>query len=75
MPRIAFFFGISIYMYMGDHGVPHCHGVFGDYAASFKIEDGELLAGQIPPKQGKKIREWILANQQELIEKWEELCD
>ena len=73
MPRIAFFFGISIYMYMDDHGVPHCHGVYGDYAASFAIKDGSILAGQMPPKQEKKIREWMLANQNELMEKWNEL--
>ncbi|MFZ2726413.1 MAG: DUF4160 domain-containing protein [Methylococcaceae bacterium] len=50
MPRIAFFFGISIYMYLDNHGVPHCHGIYGDYAGSFSIETGELLSGQVPPK-------------------------
>ena len=69
MPRIAFFFGISIYMYMDDHGVPHCHGVYEDYAASFAIIDGAILSGQMPPKQEKKIREWILTNLDELMEK------
>lgn len=49
MPRIAFFFGISIYMYLDDHGVPHCHAVYGDYAGAFSIENGDLLAGQMPP--------------------------
>ncbi|NJO18086.1 MAG: DUF4160 domain-containing protein [Thioploca sp.] len=44
------FFGISIYMYMDDHGVPHCHGIYGDYAGAFNLQDGELLAGQMPPK-------------------------
>ncbi|CAN2049953.1 DUF4160 domain-containing protein [Candidatus Magnetomoraceae bacterium gMMP-1] len=73
MPRIAFFFGISIYMYLDDHDIPHCHGICGDYAASFAIKDGEILAGQMPPKQDKKIREWILTNQEELMEKWNEL--
>lgn len=53
MPRIAFFFGISIYMYMDDHGIPHCHGICGDYAGAFNLQDGELLAGQMPPKQAK----------------------
>ena len=46
-------------MYMDDHGVPHCHGVYEDYAASFAIIDGAILSGQMPPKQEKKIREWI----------------
>ena len=73
MPRIAFFFEISIYMYMDDHGVPHCHAVYGEYAGSFSIIDGKLLAGQMPPAQTKKIQEFIQMNQSELIEKWNEL--
>ncbi|MFO7748760.1 MAG: DUF4160 domain-containing protein [Desulfobacteraceae bacterium] len=75
MPRIAFFFGISIYMYLGDHGKPHCHAVYGDYAASFLIEDGSILAGMIPPKQTRKITEWIISNKEDLLEKWNELTD
>jgi len=73
MPRIAFFFGISIYMYMDDHGVPHCHAVYGDYAGAFGLTDGVLLAGQMPPAQAKKIKTFILDNQNELLEKWHEL--
>jgi len=73
VPRIAFFFEISIYMYMDDHGVPHCHAVYGEYAGSFSIIDGKLLAGQMPPAQTKKIQEFIQMNQSELIEKWNEL--
>lgn len=75
MPRIAFFFGISIYMYMDDHGIPHCHGIYGDYAGSFSIESGERLAGEMLPRQAKKIKEFILANQAELMEKWNELSN
>jgi hypothetical protein len=73
MPRIAFFFGISIYMYMDDHGIPHCHAIYGDYAGSFSIESGECLAGEVPPSQAKKIKSFILNNQEELMEKWHEL--
>ncbi len=73
MPRIAFFFGISIYMYLDDHGKPHCHGIYGDYAGSFGIEDGELIAGEMPPRQVKKIKAFILANEPELMEKWNEI--
>lgn len=73
MPRIAFFFGISIYMYLDDHGTPHCHATYGDYAGSFQISDGALLAGQMPPSQQKKIKAFLLANQDDLLEKWNEL--
>lgn len=57
-------------MYMDDHGVPHCHGVYGDYAGSFGIGNGELLAGEMPPRQSKKIKEFILANKSELMDIW-----
>lgn len=75
MPRVAFFFGISIYMYMDNHGIPHCHAMYGDFAGSFSLEDGEPLAGEMPPAQAKKIKIFILNNQVELLEKWHELSD
>ena len=73
MPRIAYFLGISIYLYLDDHGTPHCHAMYGDYAGSFSLQDGSLLAGQMPPKQPKKIQDFISSNQEELMEKWNEL--
>ena len=75
MPRIAFFFGISIYMYMDDPGVPHCHAMYGDYAGAFRLDDGELLAGQMPPAPSNKIKRFICDNPAELREKWDELSD
>ena len=74
MPRVAYFLGISIYLYMDDHGVPHCHAVYGDYAGSFSLENGKLLAGQMPPPQMKKIRNFIESNRDELMEQWNELA-
>ena len=73
MPRIAYFLGISNYLYLDDHGTPHYHAMYGDYAGSFSLQDGSLLAGQMPPKQQKKIQDFISSNQEELMEKWNEL--
>jgi hypothetical protein len=42
MPRVAFFFGISIYIYAEDHPPFYCYGIYGDYGGSFNFEDGEL---------------------------------
>ena len=75
MPRIAYFFGISIYMYLDDHGSPHCHAIYGDYAGAYSIENAQRMAGLMPPQQEKKIREFILANQNDLMEKWHELSN
>lgn len=73
MPRVAFFFGISLYMYMDDHGTPHCHAMYGDYAGAFRLDNGDLMAGQMPPAQLKKIKQFICNNQVELLEKWNEI--
>ena len=73
MPRIAYFLGISIYLYLDDHGTPHCHAMYWDYAGAFSLQDGSLLAGQMPPKQQKKIQDFISSNQEELMEKWNDL--
>ena len=73
MPRIAYFLGISIYLYLDDHGTPHCHAMYEDYAGAFSLQDRSLLVGQMPPKQQKKIKDFISSNQEELMEKWNEL--
>jgi hypothetical protein len=48
--------------------------MYGDYAGAFRLDDGELMAGQMPPAQAKKIKRFICDNQAELLEKWDELC-
>lgn len=73
MPRIAFFFGISIYRYMDDHGAPDCHVAYGDYAGALDLVSGNCLAGLMPPLESRKIQEWIVASTAELLEKWHEL--
>lgn len=37
MPRIAEFYGIVIYMYHREHGVPHFHAVYGEHEAVIAI--------------------------------------
>ncbi|MDX1621000.1 MAG: aspartate carbamoyltransferase catalytic subunit, partial [Nitriliruptorales bacterium] len=37
--KLSEFFGISIYMYWGDHGPPHFHARYGGEKASISIED------------------------------------
>ena len=73
MPRVAYFFGISIYLNLDHHDAAHCQAMYGDYAGSFSPKDGALLAGQMPPQQQKKIQEFISSNHEELMEKWNEL--
>jgi hypothetical protein len=62
MPTISMFYGIIIQMLSFDnkeHNAPHIHIRYAEFRASFAIETGEIIAGNLPPKQTKLVQAWI----------------
>ena len=60
MPTISIFYGIYIMMYLRnkEHNPPHIHAFYGDRAATFYIENGDIYEGDFPArakKDGKRI--------------------
>lgn len=57
------------------HKTPHLHISYGVYkhAASYSLNDGEPIVGEIPSKYDKKVKQWIMTNQDVLMEIWDEL--
>ncbi|WP_316632631.1 DUF4160 domain-containing protein [uncultured Flavobacterium sp.] len=57
------------------HKTPHLHISYGinKHAASYSLIDGKPIVGEIPSKYDKKAKTWIDANQQILMQIWEEL--
>ena len=70
MPEISRFFGIVIAIYWQDHGVPHFHAKYGDYRASFSIQDLRLLEGALPPRVQALVLEWAFLHRDELLGDW-----
>ena len=73
MPRVSEFFGISIYLYFDDrsqHAVPHIHAIYRGNEAVYSIENGIRLAGQLPRRQDRQVREWMLLRARELEQAW-----
>ncbi len=70
MPTIAQFYGIIISMYWRDHAPPHFHANYSGAKAVVRIEDGEVIAGSLPPNARRIVREWALARQAELGQNW-----
>ena len=73
MPVIAMFYGLIVSMYFIDnrqHKSPHIHVKYQDDEAVFRIPDGELLSGSIPPAKMKLISAWIELHQDELMADW-----
>lgn len=74
MPIISMFYGIIIRMYLIDnrhHNLPHIHAKYAEFEASVKIEDGEILAGELPRKQLRLVQAWIELHRDELEADWE----
>jgi len=73
MPTISIFYGILIKMFFYDvekHHVPHIHAEYQDDVAVYAIEDGKVLAGNLPPKKHKLVVAWIEIHKEDLDNDW-----
>lgn len=71
MPRLSAFYGLVIYMYWRDHPPPHFHVEYGDRHALVGIVDGRVLAGSLPARALRLVREWRRIHVDELESAWE----
>ena len=60
MPIISVFFGIVIRMYFDDHPPPHFHAAYQGFEAFVAIETGEIVAGTLPRKAARLVKQWAL---------------
>jgi Domain of unknown function (DUF4160) len=72
VPRISFFYGISIWMYWneGAHARPHFHARYAEYVASIDF-GGDVIAGSLPRRALTLVAEWATLRQDELAANWE----
>jgi hypothetical protein len=74
MPTISMFYGILIALFYRDnvqHKTPHIHARYQTFKASLAIEDGSVLAGELPPRQLRMVQVWIDIHRDELLADWE----
>lgn len=69
LPVVARFDGIELLIYFQDHNPPHLHAFYGDCEAVFSMS-GEIMEGRFPPKQKKKVTNYIRSHQEELNGTW-----
>ena len=75
MPTISMFFGIIIRMYYApkEHNPPHLHAYFQDYKMTIRIDDGEIMEGNMPVRQIRLVQAWVEIHKDELWADWK-LC-
>ncbi|PKY10146.1 hypothetical protein B1757_11315 [Acidithiobacillus marinus] len=67
------FYGIIIRLYLIDnkhHNITDIHARYPELEASISIEEGELLAGDLPRKQMRLVQAWIKLHRDELMADW-----
>lgn len=72
MPRLSFFYGITITMHWdeGGHRRPHFHARYGGQVASVDL-DGRLIAGSLPRRALRLVAEWASLHRAELEANWD----
>ena len=71
IPVISLFFGIVIRMFFDDHPPPHFHASYQGFEALVRIEDGEVMQGNLPNKARRIIRQWALDHREALLANWQ----
>jgi hypothetical protein len=74
MATISMFYGIIVsMMYMDNkrHSIPHIHADYQGQSVVLSIPDGEILAGDFPPRKLKLVRAWIEIHHENLLANWE----
>lgn len=70
MPRIAEFYGIVIYMYYREHGMPHFHALYSGREAVIGIDTLRTIEGRLPPRALALVRAWGKLHREELNRNW-----
>ena len=73
MPEISRFYGIVIKMFFKpkEHEPSHIHALYGECIGIFEIGTLEMTAGDLPKKAQELVKDWMMKNQEELLEMWE----
>ncbi|NEP10252.1 MAG: DUF4160 domain-containing protein [Symploca sp. SIO2C1] len=70
MPEICRFLGIKIFMYPLDHEPPHFHAHYQGFRSVWSIQEGTMLAGELPPRLARIVKRWATEHQDKLLENW-----
>jgi hypothetical protein len=70
VPRLSYFYGISIYMYPRDHNPPHFHVLYGEFSAQVQISSGSIIGGGLPSRAERLVSEWLAVHRLDLFRAW-----
>ena len=60
-------------MFPREHNPPHFHAFYGEFAAVFSIDTGQMIQGDFPTKKAALVTAWTIIHQKELLKNWDNL--
>ena len=75
MATLIVLFGIQIVIHSNEHNPPHIHAFYGGSEALFYILNGEMYLGEIPYKQARIVKKFILTYKENLLDEWNRLTN
>lgn len=72
MPCIERLGGVKLYIYADDENPPHFHVRSADSNAKVRVEDLQIMRGEIRRAEYARVVEWATGRQEWLLEKWRE---
>jgi Domain of unknown function (DUF4160) len=70
VPTTSRFLGISIAMFVDDHGSPHFHARHAEGSAKVRIDSLEVIDSSLPRRQLRLVLAWAELHQDELRNNW-----
>ena len=61
---------LKIYIFYDDHAEPHFHAYYGETEGKILVKNGKLLAGKLPPRAMKLVKDLMKDHKGELEENW-----
>ena len=58
-------------MFFKDHNPPHFHAKYEGQVAIFEIKTRRMIAGDLPPRAKKLVRQWSSLHEKELLTNWQ----
>ena len=74
IPTISMFYGIIISLFFEikeRHHLPHIHARYQNFHAAIALDDGRILAGELPARQLRMVHVWVDLHREELLANWE----
>jgi hypothetical protein len=70
MPHVATIDGVKILFFNDEHPPPHFHAQYAEFIAMIDLETFEILEGNVPKPQYRKVIEWAKNRQPQLRAAW-----